>query len=223
MSTNKEIYDIDLNIPRFSIDKFYSKKGFKHWKGVFEEYSMCTDRFIRVVSEQYKETEYTDAPYWNNERTNIGMLAASCWKNGWIALEEFSTDKKNGSGRCDLWVSSQSGKKNYAIEAKKDHSALGTGDEVKRLEKFLSEACDDAEKLSEDEGEERMGIAFIHLYINKNKMANANEIFNSLLIELRNLSNAKDGPDFVYIYLKDNKVESDKSIIPGVIIAGKIV
>lgn len=220
----------------FSVQRFFCKEGSQHWLGVFEEYTICTDRFIRVYSDQYVENNATDAPYWNIERTNIGMLAAACWKNGWVALEEFATvkkkiDKSDNGGRCDLWVSSQSGNKNYAIEAKKGSCSLDSKELIESLaeildgEKNLKEsACNDARKLNEDEGDERMGIAFMHLYLSESKQKKIEGLVEVVTKEVELYSQKDNGPDFVYLYLKDNGVRSDSgSIIPGVIIAGKKV
>ncbi len=225
----------------FSVTKFYSKKGYKHWNGVFESYTFCTDKFIRVYSDQYKDDGATDAPYWNIERTNIGMLSTACWLNGWIALEEYSTEKEKndntkGSGRCDLWVSSQSGKRNYAIEAKKGSASLKDPKAlVSKLKTILRGKSDcnylpteggsaicDAQKLSEDEGDERMGLAFMHFYLEKGH--DGKELVNDAVNELSSEFNDTTDFDFMYIYLKDNNVVSESgSIIPGVVITGKVI
>ncbi len=220
---------------KISIQKLFHNEDNKHWTGVFEEYSICTDRFIRVIADQYKDDNVTDAPYWNNERTNIGMFAAACWKNGWVALEEYGTEKRKddnsqGAGRCDLWVSSQDGKINYAIEAKKGHCSLDSKELIKKLDDLLGgnnnsrntkSACYDAQKLSVDEGDNRMGLVFMHLYL---KNSNIAILAEDVIKNVEKYSKSDNGPNFLYIYLKDNGVTSDNgSLIPGVIIAGKNV
>ncbi len=210
---------------KFSVQRFFCKKKYKNWTGVFEEYTNFTDRYIRVYLDQYDEGG-GDAPYWNNERTNIGMLAASCWANGWVALEEFSTektkeDRSNGTGRCDLWVSSQNGKENFAIEAKKGDSSLASKDLISNLKKILESACADAENLREEEGDIRLGVAFMHLYLVKSKLDQTLELVNNTISEIEKYSG---NVDFTYVYLKDNGVTSDSgSIIPGVIIVGRSI
>ena len=217
------------NEPNFSVQKFFHKKDNKHWRGVFDEYTICTDLFIKVVADQYKDSGHTDAPYWNIERSNVGMLATACWKNGWVALEEFSTEKKktgktSGVGRCDLWVSSKKGNTNYAIEAKKGSCSLASKQLFKNLINILTSACSDAMKLSKDEGDKRMGMAFMHLYLKKSKKSEVARLVLEATEEVEKYWNKRDRPDFVYIYLKNNGVESDnETIIPGVIIAGKKV
>ena len=62
-----------------------------------------------------------DAPYWYNERANVGVLAAAAWKTeGGLALEEYASPKRHGQtrwkGRTDLWL--QVGQSQYVVEAK---------------------------------------------------------------------------------------------------------
>lgn len=220
-------------ILRFSVQEFHSSKKYKHWAGVFEEYSKLTDRFIRVHYDQYG---YSDAPYWNIERTNVGILSAACWGNGWVALEEFATEKikddeTDGAGRCDLWVSSQGGAKNYAIEAKKGHSSLDSNKLIQNLRNLLGNsdsgkgsAFFDAKKLKEGEvGDDRMALAFMHLYLKKSKQKNVEDIVKRVIAEIKLFSETSE-VDFIYIYLKDNSVTSTTgSMIPGVVIAGKVI
>lgn len=181
-------------------ERFFSTDNkFKGFHGVFEQYSALTDRFIRVFYDQY---EYTDAPYWNIERSNIGMLSAACWANGWITLEEFSTgktkeDATEGTGRCDLWVSSQDGSDNFAIEAKKGDCSLASNDISGRLNNILQNACSDAEKLDE-EGDIHLGVAFMHLYLVKSKLDQVNDLVKNAVSEIETFS--KD-VNFAYIYI----------------------
>ncbi|MDX8405722.1 MAG: hypothetical protein R8K50_06165 [Mariprofundus sp.] len=209
----------------FSDQEYFScNKSYKHWHGIFEEYTSITDRYIRVYSDQYATS---DAPYWNNERSNVGILAASCWRNGWVALEEYSTIKKKeaktkGSGRCDLWVSSQSGDGNYAIEAKKGRCSLDSEGLIEKTLSILKVAKEDADKLRKVEGDKRMGLLFMHLYLPKSKGKRIKDLVNKTVSKVHELSETSD-VDFIYLYLKDNGVASDNFIIPGVIIAGKSI
>lgn len=72
-----------------------------------------------------------DLPYWYNERANVGMLSGAAWKAGWVALEEFQSQKMRNPnqcanrtptsaepyrGRCDLYVANHDVE--FFIEAK---------------------------------------------------------------------------------------------------------
>lgn len=209
----------------YIINHCHCKQGFEEWEGVFNNYYDYTKRFLRVYNNEY---EYPDAPYWHNERANIGILASACWANGWVALEEFSAEKnnsdnkeKNKSGRCDLWVCSPDGRNNYAIEAKKGHCPLDSANPSSNLEPLLKAACEDAKQLI-NEGEVHLGVSIMHLYLHKDRMAEYDTFVRNLVMDMvkyKSINNL----DFLYIYMEKNGVESDKYLIPGVVVAGKAV
>lgn len=58
-----------------------------------------------------------DVAYWTSERTNVGILAAACWRLGGVALEEYVTKKRQGNGRVDLWMRNRRGN-GFTVEAK---------------------------------------------------------------------------------------------------------
>ncbi|SRR5579871_83992 len=54
------------------------------------------------------EDERPNCGWFYNERANISFLAAAAWECGWVAIEEFSVERRNrpgsGYGRADLFV-----------------------------------------------------------------------------------------------------------------------
>ena len=87
------------------------------------------DVMTRFILETPKSKSTDDLPYWYNERSNAGNLAAAAWGLNGIALQEFTVERGNSgrpelvsktkSGWCDLWVQIPSlGDFEYDIEAK---------------------------------------------------------------------------------------------------------
>jgi hypothetical protein len=117
-----------------------------------------------------KETQ-NDCPWWYNERASISILAAAAWKSGHIALEEFSTEKRQsrrdlkGPGRCDLKV--RIGTKDFLFEAKQSRLRLSnkpTDGDLKETRRLifnsLRKACVAAGRLRSGAGR-RFGICFV--------------------------------------------------------------
>jgi hypothetical protein len=110
----------------------------------------------------------SDCPWWYNERATLSSLAAAIWKNGGVALEEYSIDKgaksKEWIGRCDLFIGLQSN--TFACEAKQAWCPIGrrAKNGVKIAKQSLEAACKDARKLPKEEGT-RLGICFAVPYL----------------------------------------------------------
>lgn len=120
--------------------------------------------WIRLNRRYCKNASWKDCAWWNNERASTGILAASVWTLGGVALEEYVTRKvrkgEQGTGRCDLEI--QTGRSKFVCEIKqkflipRDRRNNGVG-EVKT---FFDMACNDARKLPLQEAR-RLGICFI--------------------------------------------------------------
>ncbi|SFU97333.1 hypothetical protein SAMN05216350_11044 [Polaromonas sp. YR568] len=115
----------------------------------------------------------SDACYWYNERASLSVLAAAAWAtSGWIALEEFSTNKTGDvtdpdtgkithrSGRCDLYIASRNGKAQFAIEAKQAWQPLGyrVSDDLANVRKGALGAWRDAGSLVKSEANHRLAL-----------------------------------------------------------------
>jgi len=135
------------------------KPVLKKWQEVLAFYRN------QVCWEDWKKP---DAPYWYNERTNVGMLSAAAWLCGGLALEEFSgkkaaRDGKPYSGRVDLRI--QVGTTGFAFEAK--HKWLWVGSRSFKdsnwdssLDSRLNEACCACRKVGNSFGR-RLGLLFV--------------------------------------------------------------
>src|SRR6266498_2217760 len=74
---------------------------FSRMQPVIENWCNATSRYCAAWPGQ-------DAPYWQNERGNISILAGAAWMSGAAALEEYGTEKRVGetpkNGRGDLYI-----------------------------------------------------------------------------------------------------------------------
>lgn len=146
----------DTNISRGY--KLHYKK-LKHWIPLFEEWFLGIERYCRLTDE--------DAPYWYNERANISLLAGAAWRCGWVALEEFSCEKKNRGqkkkpGRSDLWMMSDFDTEEL-VESKYRWMALRSPKFVELAEQTIDSACRDVKKVR-DTGWPT-GVAFLCLHL----------------------------------------------------------
>ena len=72
------------------------------WTRLLEKWAELMTRFIQV-SKACRSGP--DLPYWYNEYSSTGNLAAAAWDLGGVGLQEYTVDKSQGhSGRCDLWL-----------------------------------------------------------------------------------------------------------------------
>ena len=67
-----------------------------------ERWPECIDRYNQLLGDG-------QAPYWFNERANLGLLSVAAWAAEMVTLEHFPTKKQiedgDRSGRCDLQIS----------------------------------------------------------------------------------------------------------------------
>lgn len=72
---------------------------------------------------EYCAAHDDDAPYWYNERANVGMLHAAAWASGCVGVEEYSSVKEDADGnewqgRRDLYILNRAAGKAACVEAK---------------------------------------------------------------------------------------------------------
>jgi len=95
-----------------------------------------------------REMGFRDCPWWYNERTFVGVLAAACFLTGGYALEEYgclkSWESEEYKGRSDLYL--RIGGEEYACEAKHHwlRAEIPAGEALKRLEEAVETAEKDA-------------------------------------------------------------------------------
>lgn len=159
------------------------EKSQSYNKGLFKFFGDEKRKFIRdlinswhVVLKEYesKHTHVADLPYWNTERTNIGLLALAARKIKALPLEEFSSvkgkKKQQKTGRADLWILDDN-KKSYDLEAKRHELSLNSQNIAKSIRPKLSEALDDVREIKE-RSDISIGIVFVIPYIKKNSEYN---------------------------------------------------
>lgn len=194
---------------------------------MMEEWILAIDRFSRLSD--------GDAPYWYNERANIGVLSAAAWRSGSVALEEFQHEKidvensENGasesenkwSGRCDLWVSN--GKKSERIEAKFRWLNMASERMTEFADECLATALKDAEKSRSDDGQGAIGVAFFPLFVKESKVTADNSIeahINKSISELCNID--ADLVSWCFpIRLREHVSEKYRNQLPGIVMLAK--
>lgn len=90
------------------------------WEVFLQKWFELMDRFINVEQDNQRDV---DLPYWHNEYSNAGNLAAVAWALGGVALQECSVNKgqeENATtkGRCDLWIRIPALGFEYVLETK---------------------------------------------------------------------------------------------------------
>lgn len=133
-----------------------------------------------IVMDYCKSDDFEDTPWWYNERASLSTLAGAAWRiDGWQALEEFNTTKRNmepdrkstpaelKNGRCDLYVAHQT--RGFAIEAKQAWQAMRTGHE--RMNDAMKKALNDAGNLTVDQADHRIAIVFTAPHIPLSQVA----------------------------------------------------
>ncbi|VVO18131.1 hypothetical protein [Pseudomonas fluorescens] len=71
---------------------------------MLERWLDCIDRYNQVQGDN-------DAPYWFDERANIGLLSAAAWMAEMVTLEQAATRKQqedgDRNGRADLYIANK--------------------------------------------------------------------------------------------------------------------
>jgi hypothetical protein len=160
-----------------------NKRDLSHWQPLIEEWMLAIERYCRISE--------GDAPYWYNERANIGVLSGAAWRCGRIALEEFQyeKEKKNGSkpGRADLWISFEKGSQTdeELIEAKFKEISLQSLSPIEIAETQLKKALSDAKETKGKDDIRSIGVSFLYLNILKKKANNLPNIITEFIDEIK--------------------------------------
>ena len=123
-------------------DKLGRKMKKALWRWVYFVDRYCRERW--TIDE--------DNPYWHNERGSVGLLAASIWSTGGLALEEHPAEvirgRKAKDVRLDLWCCLNG--VDYAFEAKQRDIRLSPrttpAQVTERLQAALGMAAGDVRK-----------------------------------------------------------------------------
>ena len=140
---------------------------FSYLSPVLNEWIKCVNYYVDLFNAD-------DLPYWYNERANVGILAGAAWKAGFVALEEYQTEKISSEGECikgrnDIYISNAD--HHACIEAKVIFPDISENNCNKLINSGLANAVSDAREVAEDaEDIDKLGIVFIAPYSgNKNK------------------------------------------------------
>ena len=119
----------------------------RHWSPLLDKWASLINRYCFLIGE--------DAPYFYNERANIGVLSAAAWQVGWVALEEFGNRKRGKKyGRADLYIGPSDRDAGEYIEAKLSW-------DINKTHNALLRAIDDVEKVRLPKGDVGIAIAFV--------------------------------------------------------------
>ncbi len=157
--------------------------------GNFENLEKILESWVKL-NEKYVRSTDEDAPWWYNERASISILAAATWQAGGIALEEFSTRKKERgkserAGRTDVFL--KIGETKFACEAKFVWLRMGKSDakaHIIQIKQELKNARADARHLNPEDGK-RFGVCFASVRIPEKCESKINEILKEFQKEIR--------------------------------------
>ena len=205
------------------------KRSLGHWEGVLEEWILAIEKYARMSG--------GEAPYWYNERANIGLLAAAAWRTGGVALEEFQHEKSEPkisedgetvetmtrNGRCDLWICL--GTKSERIEAKFRWLNMASDRIAEFAEESLNKALNDASKSKCDDAQGAVGVSFFPIFVKANKVTVERPIENYIEQTIANLR--KVDSDLIAwsfpIRFRSHVGEKYNNLLPGVVMLAKRV
>jgi len=128
-------------------------------------------KWIYVNNEYTKRCNGNDAPWWNNERSCMSLVAVAAWLAKGIAIEEYATTKTDGPGeakndrcRADLFISLPNGSArdiDLIIEAKICWPTLAGQATRQAIADKVEEARKDARRTLRGDGEHRAGAVFV--------------------------------------------------------------
>ena len=159
------------------------KKNLSHWAPLVEEWMLAIERYCRI--------DKGDAPYWYNERANIGVLSGAAWRCGRITLEEFQYEKEKEDGavqgRADLWIGFEKGSSSdeEIIEAKFRELSLQSQSPIEIAEKQLSDALVDAEVTRGKDDIRSIGVSFLWITVLKKKADNLSDLILNFIEKIK--------------------------------------
>ncbi len=141
---------------------YFSKSASKKLRSLEPAFKKLKD-----VHEGFIAAKKDDWPYWYQERSQIGFLAAAIWLCGGTALEEYREEKEKGrgakgKGRCDLWVKVNGAA--FCCEAKWVKSHVTVRNSKTSVQK-LSEKLKDTERDLRTYAEEGLALCFVSPWI----------------------------------------------------------
>lgn len=188
-----------------------NRKGLAHWDPLLEEWLLAIERYCRIMGGE-------DAPYWYNERSNIGLLSGAAWRCGRIALEEFQKDKgysnrKKKNGRADLWIAYDNDED--LIEAKFKWVSLFSKNLTSIVDNTLDSASDDVKKSRGNDKEiKSIAVGFFPMYM---KNTHIDEV-DSIILEMQKQFLKQDYHAVAWCFPKETRTytNSKANVLPGI-------
>jgi len=172
---------MDNDLIDFGFKNHYGR--LKHWKAIFEEWFLLLKRYCRSTSGK-------DAPFWYNERSNIGILSVAAYRCGFIALEEYQCTKGRGAnkrnGRADLWIASDFLNTAESVEGKFAFISLTSKDIAVFVTKRIELAIKDVKKVNEESN--KIALVFLSVYLQTNKMHEFELLFKNFKSEIKKVT-----------------------------------
>lgn len=165
----------------------------------------------------FRRRQDDDTAHWYNERATLSVLAAAAWREGGIALEEYSITKRGGyQGRADLWVKMPDGV--FSFEAKQTWTTAVKGRAKERASYWLREATSDARRIPKTEAAVRAGLVFVVPDLPRSRVESFNP--GAFVDEVAGVQH-----DFVAWWFapKPWPVNYRNRVYPGVVILGRCV
>jgi hypothetical protein len=145
-------------------------------------------RWIDLNVRYARAWKWKDCAWWYNERTSVGLLAASAWQIGGYSLEEYATKKNyrrsQYRGRGDLYFELKSVR--YIAEAKHEWISAGRRSRVSpgRLNQLLRHARSTVVDAETKRGT-RLGLLFIVPMVPMRQRDDIRKLIDGLIRELR--------------------------------------
>lgn len=197
--------------------KIKSRKALSHWGPLLEEWMLAIERYTRIMDGE-------DAPYYYNERANVSVLAGAAWRAGWIALEEFQSEKgyrnkAKTNGRIDLWLAND--KDEELIEAKFKWICMGSDRLGGMVNETMDWAVDDAKRSRANNSDVKaIGVGFFPVYKKSTMIDEADELIASTIDAFSQL----DYHVMAWCFppqMRDHISESSDNLLPGVVMLAK--
>lgn len=190
-------------------------------KSIIKRWTNLIDAFTKELA------PYGDAPFWYNERTNLGILAGAVWQNGGYVLEEISIqndfrDKKT-TGRADCcfrWMG-----QNYIIESKQYWPPFSIKNF--KLTENLNRKFDDIDKQIHKYAapdEQLWGMIFVVPSLPKKQKNYVGEYIRNFTKSLINYKKLNRDISLAYVFPQSARelvYEEEGRIYPGVVLVGK--
>jgi hypothetical protein len=197
--------------------KIKGRKGMSSWACIMEEWMLSIERYTRIMGGD-------DAPYYYNERANVSVLAGAAWRSGWVALEEFQSEKgyrnkAKTNGRTDLYFANESDEE--LIEAKFQWICLGSDNLERMVRETMELATSDAKRTRANSTDVKaIGVGFFPVYKKDSKIEDRDELIEQTIIEFGEQDYHAMGWCFPP-EMRDHVSETKGNLLPGVIMLAK--